>query len=156
VQAAHSRPAAEDFAIHQRTSLESKSMSYLDVAPLISALRNTPEEFELSSGWLCHIRSWHSFRVGPGPEERVEIRAACNCVLLAVRPEQERHFAAGFREWQSAYWRPLEINREFAAHFGRRTRLLQWTIAATGGLHRWLLQRGRGRRGIGLPVSPAA
>ncbi|HEY2035979.1 MAG TPA: hypothetical protein VGG96_03120 [Steroidobacteraceae bacterium] len=77
-------------------------------------------------------------------------------MLLAVRPEQEREFASGFREWQNAYWRPLEINREFASHFGRRTRLLQWTIDATGALHRWLLQRGRGRREIGVPVSPAA
>jgi hypothetical protein len=29
-------------------------------------------------------------------------------------------------------------------------------IDATGALHRWLLQRGRGRREIGVPVSPAA
>jgi uncharacterized protein with von Willebrand factor type A (vWA) domain len=115
-------------------------------------LRNTPEEFELAGEWLCHLRSWHSFRVGP--EDRVEIRAACNCVLLSVRPEQEREFAGCFREWQTAYWRPLQINREFASHFGRRTRLLQWTIDATGALHRWLLQRGRGRREIGASVSP--
>ncbi|MGH8290410.1 MAG: hypothetical protein ACREV7_15550 [Steroidobacteraceae bacterium] len=129
-------------------------MAYLDVAPLIGAMRNTPEEFELSGGWLCHVRSWHSFRVGP--EERVEIRAACNCALLSVRPEQEREFAGCFREWRRAYWHPLEINREFAAHFGRRSRLLQWTIDATGALHRWLLQRGRGRSEIGVPASPAA
>ncbi|HWF99159.1 MAG TPA: hypothetical protein VN691_08210 [Steroidobacteraceae bacterium] len=129
-------------------------MSYLDVAPLITALRNTPEEFELSGGWLCHVRSWHSFRVGP--EDHVEIRAACNCVLLSVRPEQEREFAGCYREWQNAYWRPLEINREFASHFGRRPRLLQWMIDGTGALHRWLLQRGRGRREIGIPISPTA
>ena len=134
--------------------MESKSMSYLDVAPLISALRNTPEEFEFSGGWLCHVRSWHSFRVDP--EDRVEIRAACDCVLLSVRPEQERQFAGSFREWQNAYWRPLQINREFASHFGRRPLLLQWTIDATGALHRWLLQRGRGRPEIGAPVSPTA
>ncbi len=29
-------------------------------------------------------------------------------------------------------------------------------IDATGGLHRWLLQRGRGRREIGAPLSPTA
>jgi hypothetical protein len=77
-------------------------------------------------------------------------------VLLSVRPEQEREFATGYREWQTAYWRPLEINREFASHFGRRPRVLQWMIDATGALHRWLLQRGRGRPEIGVPAAPAA
>jgi len=129
-------------------------MSYLDVSPLITALRDTPEEFELSGGWLCHVRSWHSFRVDS--QDRVQIRAACNCVLLSVRREQEREFAAGFREWQNAYWRPLEINRDFAGHFARRPALLQWMIDATGALHRWLLQRGRGRREFGATVSPTA
>ncbi len=129
-------------------------MSYLDVAPLITALRDTPEEFELAGGWLRHVRSWHSFRIGP--QDRVEIRAVCDCVLLSVRPQQEREFAGGFREWQSAYWRPLQINREFASHFGRRARLLQWAIDGTGALHRWLLRRGRDRRETGVPVSPTA
>lgn len=126
-------------------------MPYLDVTPLITALRSTPQEFDLSSGWLCHLRSSHSFRVGF--DDRVQIRAVCDCVLLAVRPEQEREFAAGFREWQASYWQPLKINREFAAHFARRLRLLQWMIDATYRLHRWLLKGGGGRHEPGVAVS---
>ena len=137
VRAAHAT-GRRRLAIHHRT--ESKSMSYLDVAPLITALRNTPEEFELSSGWLCHVRSWHSFRVGP--EDRVEIRAACNCVLLAVRPEQEREFAGCFREWQAAYWRPLQINREFAAHFRPRASWRRTLLRLTVRLTSWLVDEG--------------
>ena len=77
-------------------------------------------------------------------------------VLLAVRLEQEREFAACFREWECAYWRPLWINREFASHFGARPRVLQGMTPATDRLHGWLLQRGRGRRESGITVRPAA
>lgn len=116
-------------------------MPYLDVSPMMTALRTAPEEFELVSGWLHHIRSRHSFRFSP--DEQVEIRAACNCALLAVRPEQERQLAASYREWQSSYWRPLEINREFASHFARRPGILQLMIELTARLHRWLLRQER-------------
>jgi len=117
------------------------NMPYLDVNPMMTALRTAPEEFELVSGWLHHIRSRHSFRFSP--DDQVEIRAACNCALLAVRPEQEHQLATCFRDWQSAYWRPLEINREFAGHFAARTGILQLMIELTGRLHRWLLKQAR-------------
>ncbi len=119
-------------------------MPYLDVSPMMAALRTTPQEFELASGWLHHIRSRHSFRFSPS--DQVEIHAGCDCALLAVRPEQERQLAACFREWQSSYWTPLQINREFASHFARRPGLLQLTIELTGRLHRWLLRQERVRR----------
>ncbi len=116
-------------------------MPYLDVNPMMTALRTAPEEFEMVSGWLHHIRSRHSFRFSP--DEPVEIRAACNCALLAVRPEQEPQLATCFREWQSSYWRPLEINREFASHFARGPGILQFMIELSGRLHRWLLKQQR-------------
>jgi hypothetical protein len=104
---------------------------------MIAALRETPDEFELSGSWLNHIRSRHSFRFGP--DDDVEISATCDCALLAVSSEQKRELAVAYRQWESDYWRPLQINREFASHFGPRPVWRQMLIALTGRLHRWLL-----------------
>jgi hypothetical protein len=113
-------------------------MPYLDVSPMMSALRRTPHEFEFAGGWLNHIGSSHSFRFGPG--EHVEIRAACNCSLLAVRPDQLPELSKCFREWDNEYWRPLQINREFASHFAGRSALRRTLIALTGQLYSWLVR----------------
>jgi hypothetical protein len=128
-------------------------MLYLNVTPMITALRETPDEFELAGGWLNHIRSRHSFRFGPTDE--VDINAACNCALLAVRPEQKRELANGYQEWKSNYWQPLQINREFASHFSRRPAWHQTLISLTGRLHRWLLcpQRNNGPAGSQVQTS---
>ena len=120
-------------------------MPYLDVSPMMTALRTMPEEFELTNGWLHHIRSQHSFRFSHsfrlGASGHVQIRASCDCALLAVRPEQEPQLAACFREWEASYWTPLQINREFASHFARRPGLLPRLAALAGRLHRWLLRQ---------------
>ena len=50
-------------------------MQYLNVSPMMVALRTAPEEFELADGWLHHTLSRHSFRFGPN--DAVEVRAAC-------------------------------------------------------------------------------
>lgn len=113
-------------------------MNYLDVSPMIAALRDTPDEFELANGWLNHIRSQHGFKFSPN--NGVDIRAACDCTLLAVRPEQQRDMAIAYKEWESNYWRPLQINREFASHFAARPALHQMLISLSGRLHRWLLR----------------
>ncbi len=122
-------------------------MSYLDVSPLMSALRAAPDEFELSAGWLNHIGSSHSFRFGPG--DQVEINADCSCSLLAIKPEQLPELSRCFRDWEREYWRPLMINREFASHFAPRSLLRRVLIALAGRLHRWLLRQPRAPQGIG-------
>lgn len=122
-------------------------MPYLDVTPMMSALRKAPGEFELSGGWLTHVGSWHSFRFGPG--DQVEIRAACNCSLLAIRPDQLPELSRRFREWEGDYWRPLQINQEFASHFARQPGLRRVLIALTGRLYSWLLRLPRTRQGAG-------
>jgi hypothetical protein len=111
-------------------------MQYLNVSPMMVALRSAPEQFELTDGWLHHTPSRHSFRFGP--QDTIEIRAACDCALLAVRPEQRRELTDGFRQWRAIYWRPIEINREFARHFAPRSWWRQALIAVTGRLHRRL------------------
>jgi hypothetical protein len=125
-------------------------MANLDVSPMIRALRHAPDEFEVTAGWLHHIPSGHSFRFAAN--DHVEISAACNCALLAPTPEHERELAKGFREWERDYWRPLQINREFAAHFVHK-RGLRWVlIVLTGHLHRWLLRQPRATQRATAPA----
>lgn len=114
-------------------------MTYLELAPAITALRSRPEEFEFSDNTLHHLSSRHRFRFLADDDVRIE--AACDCSLLRASPEQSRAFHTAYCEWQATYWRPFEINREFASHFAppgpvRRLaiwllrRLLTWTPAA--------------------------
>jgi len=113
-------------------------VQYLNVNPMMVALRSAPEEFELADGWLHHIPSRHSFRFGP--TDAVEIRAACNCALLMIQPEQQRELADSFRQWRAVYWRPLQINREFARHFVPRAWWRRALIGLTSRLQRRLLE----------------
>jgi hypothetical protein len=89
--------------------------SYLDLSPMIASLRTTPDDFEMQRGWLHHFPSHHRFKVDR--QGTVIVEARCDCALLAVRREQGRELWDAFQQWQSAYWRIVEINREFASHF---------------------------------------
>jgi hypothetical protein len=97
-----------------------------------------PEDFEIKEGWLHHIPSRHDFMFDQ--EGHVQIRAQCNCSYLSVRHEQSQQLFSGYREWQTGYWRPLLINREFASHF-HRSPLRQMLIDAVAWLHRRLMQQ---------------
>jgi hypothetical protein len=61
------------------------------------------------------LGSRHRFRFVS--EDEVEIHAACDCAILRASREQAKVFHAAYRDWYASYWRPLEINREFASHF---------------------------------------
>jgi hypothetical protein len=106
-------------------------MTYLELAPAITALRSRPEEFEFSNNTLHHLNSRHRFRFVS--EDDVRIEAACNCATLRASPEQSRAFYTAYSEWHASYWRPFEINREFASHFEPPA---LWRRAAI-----WLLRR---------------
>jgi hypothetical protein len=118
-------------------------MRYLDVSPMIVALRDSPNDFEILAGRLHHIPSRHSFRFGP--DDEVEIGAACDCALLEVDPAQKRELIAGYVQWEREYWRPLAINREFATHF-RRPLWRQALISLCARAQRWLMSGPRSRR----------
>jgi hypothetical protein len=90
-------------------------MAYLELSPAIAALRARPEEFEFSNDTLHHLGSRHRFRFLS--EDSVAIHADCGCSILKASKEQTKVFHAAYREWHASYWRPLEINREFASHF---------------------------------------
>jgi hypothetical protein len=99
-------------------------MTYLDLNPVIIAIRARPDEFEVSGGNLHHSVSRHSFAFEK--DGRVQVFANCNCITLSTRPEQRSVFRAAYEEWHASYWRAIEINREFATHFpapGRWRRL---------------------------------
>src|SRR5262249_37896121 len=102
---------------------------YLELAPAITALRSRPEEFEFSHDTLHHLPSRHRF---PSDGD-VHIEALGDCSLLRAKPEQARALHDAYRDWHASYWRPLEINREFAAHFEAPP---LWRRVAI-----WLLQR---------------
>jgi hypothetical protein len=113
-------------------------MTYLDVSPMITSLRTMPEDFEIKEGWLHHIPSRHDFMFDQ--QGHVQIRAQCNCSFLSVKHEQSQQLFADYREWQTTYWRPLLINREFASHF-RRSAFRQMLIDLAAWLQRRLMQQ---------------
>lgn len=90
-------------------------MTYLDVNPVISALRTNPNTFEFVSGALHHIPSRHHFYFEQNGH--VRLVAECSCAYLSVKEEQQSALTEAFSEWRLNYWRPLEINRQFAEHF---------------------------------------
>ena len=95
--------------------LAGHSVRYLDVAPMISALRFQPSDFEFSHGWLHHVPSRHRFQFERSG--RVTIDALCGCAALSIRPEQADELHTMFKSWRYSYWVPLETNREFSSHF---------------------------------------
>lgn len=112
-------------------------MAYLDASPLISALRTDPEVFEFRSGYLRHIPSRHSFHFDPA--SGVQVRAECACSFLKIAENQQPALFEAFQEWRTNYWRPIEINREFATHFRASSWLRQRLIKVTALLLRVLV-----------------
>lgn len=96
--------------------METFAIEFLDVRPMIEALRTRPMDFEWDRGWLHHLPSNHRFKVDEGGDVRID--AHCDCAILRVHRDQGRELWTAFRMWEAVYWRPIEINREFARHFG--------------------------------------
>jgi hypothetical protein len=113
------------------------TMAYLDASPLISALRTDPEVFEFSHGYLRHIPSRHRFHFDPA--SGVRVHAECACSFLKISEHQQPALCEAFQEWCANYWRPIEINREFATHFRARSWLRQRLIKLTASLLRALV-----------------
>jgi hypothetical protein len=88
---------------------------YLDVAPMISALQFQPADFEYKQGWLRHVPSRHRFLFDKSG--KVAVDAVCGCAGQSISCGQGEQLFTAFKAWQQFYWRPLEIDREFASHF---------------------------------------
>ena len=99
------------------------SLRNLDVAPMITALRFQPSDFEYAHGWLNHIPSRHRFQFDR--KGGVTIDALCGCAALSIKPEQADELHSMFKVWRQEYWTPLETNREFASHFAEPNALMR-------------------------------
>jgi hypothetical protein len=90
-------------------------MHHLDAGPMILALQFQPTDFEYKHGRLRHVPSRHQFLFDRSG--RVAIDAVCGCAGRSISSEQGEQLFTAFRAWEEYYWRPLEIDREFASHF---------------------------------------
>jgi hypothetical protein len=116
-------------------------MSYLNVSPMISALRTSPEQFAVNRGTLQHIPSRHSFHFDS--QGRLTIAARCGCSTLAVERDQEIELVKAFRQWNEEYWRPRQINEEFASHFAAPSLTIRALLWLTDRVRHGLLRMGQ-------------
>lgn len=70
------------------------SFLYLDVAPMITALRFQPSDFEYARDWLRHVPSRHRFQFDR--KGSVTIDAPCGCAALSVKSEQADELHSAF------------------------------------------------------------
>jgi hypothetical protein len=101
-------------------------MAYLDLSPMLQAMRLRPSEFEMQGVCLHHIPSHHLLNFDTTGLARVHAR--CDCALLDVSREQSEEMRVAMSAWKVVYWEPrlaeieaerraAVINREFASHF---------------------------------------
>ena len=101
-------------------------MVYLDLTPMLQAMRARPSEFEMYGPFLQHIRSQHLLEVDR--RGNVHVHARCDCARLEVSREQGEEIMAALSAWKIVYWEPhlaqieaekraAKINHEFASHF---------------------------------------
>jgi hypothetical protein len=104
-------------ALRRIAQFEEKcTMAYLEVSPMIAALRTCPSDFDMSEGRLRHIPSGHKVVFDPfGGSARID--GFCACATLQISRPQSVELLAAFREWKENHWRAVEINRDFAEHF---------------------------------------
>jgi hypothetical protein len=112
-------------------------MAYLDLSPMLKAMRTRPDEFEMQGSYLRHKPSHHLLNFDVWGNARLHAR--CDCAMLDVSREQSEEMKAALAAWKVMYWEPYlakieaekraaKINREFASHFRvnlwRRLRML--------------------------------
>lgn len=101
-------------------------MAYLDLSPMLQAMRVRPSEFEMQGVYLHHVPSHHLLNFDTSGIARVHAR--CDCAMLDVSREQSEEMRAAMSAWKVVYWEPrlaqieaekraTAINREFASHF---------------------------------------
>jgi hypothetical protein len=101
-------------------------MAYLDLTPMLEAIRTRPSEFDMQDSYLRHIPSRHllTFNI----RGNAQVHARCDCAMLDVSREQSEEMKAAISAWKVVYWAPhlaqiaaekraAKINREFASHF---------------------------------------
>lgn len=101
-------------------------MAYLNMTPMLEAMRARPYEFEMQGSYFHHIPSHHRLQFDLWGNARVY--AQCDCHMLDVSREQSAELKTALSVWKAYYWQPrldaiaaekraAKINRQFAAHF---------------------------------------
>src|SRR5260221_5266020 len=92
-------------------------MAYLDLSPMLQAMRLRPAEFEMQGTFLHHIPSHHLLNFDPSGLARVHAR--CDCAMLDVSRAQSEEMRAAMSAWRVVYWEPrlteIEAERRLAA-----------------------------------------
>jgi hypothetical protein len=102
-------------------------MAYLDISPMLVALREQPADFELRGSTLRHVPSRHMFGF-TGSGRGFVSRTRCDCAQLTISQRQSAALRVAIDDWTVSYWQPLlarqveerrvaRINRDFARHF---------------------------------------
>jgi hypothetical protein len=71
---------------------------------MLAAMREQPEAFSLSRGWLKHHPSKHRFKVQA--DGFVVVDAEYGCATPSVRTEQGLQLNEAMKAWRAEYWRP--------------------------------------------------
>ena len=79
-------------------------MAYLDLTPMLQAMRARPSEFEMYGSFSRHIRSQHLLDFDRRGNARVHAR--CDCAMFQVSREQGEEMKAAFSAWKIVYWEP--------------------------------------------------
>jgi hypothetical protein len=111
-------------------------VAYLDISPMLAAMREQPDGFSLSNGWLRHHPSNHRFKVQA--DGFVIIDAECGCAALSVHTEQGLQLYDALETWRAEYWVPREINQHFARHFRPPSVWRRWLRKARAYLTQYL------------------
>ena len=79
-------------------------MAYLDLSPMLQAMRARPSEFEMQGSYLRHISSHHLLNFDIWGNARVHAR--CDCAMLDVSREQSDEMKSAIAAWRVVYWEP--------------------------------------------------
>src|SRR5438105_3730833 len=80
------------------------AMAYLDIAPMLQAMRARPSEFEMQGAYLRHNPSHHLVDFDTWGNARVHAR--CDCAMLEVSREQSDELKVATAAWKVVYWEP--------------------------------------------------
>ena len=110
-------------------------MAYLDISPVLTALRERPNEFTVSDGWVQQHSSRYRLKAQVDGHVLVETEDGSAGPLISC--SQGFDLFRAIENWRVNYWIPREVNRIFARQI-RPQRLWQRTLDR---VEAWLPER---------------
>jgi hypothetical protein len=87
-------------------------MTYLDMSPVLTALRERPHEFTVSDGWVQQRSSRYRLKALADGHVLVETEDGSASPLISC--SQGFHLFRAIENWRVNYWIPQKVNRIFA------------------------------------------